>query len=109
MRGLTLEGSGWDDSKQELVVGEQVKTAVAEARFCWVQRSQEEDDTAPAGAAAGNSQQGEASSPPPSIATPLYLNDGRAVLLATVDLRHVRSQPAHLFYQREAALVAWSG
>jgi len=113
LRGLMLEGSGWDDQRQELVVGEQVKTPVAQARFRWVRRSQDgNDDGGSAGApTAGSKDEGAAAAPPlSSIAIPLYLNDGRAVLLATVDLRYqAEAQPAHVFYQRSAALVAWSG
>lgn len=102
LRGLVLEGSAWDLARQELVLGDGSKSAVKEARFCWVGRQSQDS---------GSGEHGSSSpgAPAATLATPLYLNDGREVLLATVNLR-CGSQPAllDLFYQRGAALVAWS-
>ena len=92
LRGLTLEGAGWDAAKRELTApggGEGGGGgAVSRARFVW----------APKAEVAGG----------PTVEIPLYLNDGRAVLLATVDLPRGADAAPDVLCQFGAALVAWT-
>ena len=94
LKGLTLEGAGWDDAAKELAGTEAVKTPIASARFRWVKKKPPSADQ-------------DAPATVQSIEIPLYLNDGRKSLLATVDLMRAAAVSSEMLYQRGASLVAW--
>jgi len=96
LRGLVLEGAAWHNG--ELAIADVAHGPVHRARFTWQPKQQPKI----------SHEEGEAGSRGrASIEVPLYLNEGRAALLATVELARRNEQPAHAFYQRGAALVAW--
>lgn len=95
--GLVLEGSGYNDKEQELTLSDgTIKTIVKTAQLKWISKFDEKNGT--------NSNESLC-----RIEIPLYLNEGRSVLLTSMELARNKLDKKQLFYQRGAALLAWNG
>ncbi len=96
LHGMSLEGAGWDDIRQQLVFDENFANLSegsilpVVARFEWI----------PADAAAARRSD-------TSVEVPLYLNDSRKNLLISVVLKRCPQTHSDHFYQHGVALIAW--
>ncbi len=91
LTGLTLEGgAAWDFTAGQLALSNDMTRALPPTRFRWRQKA------AAAAAAAA----------PSSVSLPVYLDESRRELLFALDLQ--TSVSASTWYQRGAAITAWS-